>query len=232
MKVTKNVIAATLLIAIIALGSGCKTRKASLTPIPGGGIKPPGGGDSVFMEPIGGNTGNSSSSSNFDTEPLFPPPPGDFNTSDLAPGTGTGAGLTGDGTAPYGSDERTSFNDNFYADENFFAANTVYFDFDSSELSSAERPKAQEVGIVLNEKIGHHLLISGHCDERGTEEYNRALGERRALSVREYLISMGVDPSRIETRSFGEDRPADPGHDASAWSKNRRAEFTLLIPKN
>jgi peptidoglycan-associated lipoprotein len=74
--------------------------------------------------------------------------------------------------------------------------------------------------------------VDGHCDERGTEEYNRALGERRALAVREELILMGVDGQRVVTKSFGEDRPIDPGHDESAWKKNRRAEFILLTPPN
>ena len=74
------------------------------------------------------------------------------------------------------------------------------------------------------------LLIEGHCDERGTEEYNRALGERRALSVREFLVTLGVAPDRVETVSFGEDRPADPGHSSAAWDKNRRGEIVLLSP--
>ena len=75
------------------------------------------------------------------------------------------------------------------------------------------------------------LLIEGNCDERGTEEYNRSLGERRALAAREALAKLGVDPMRIETRSFGKDKPVDPGHDESAWAKNRRDDFVLLHPK-
>ena len=76
------------------------------------------------------------------------------------------------------------------------------------------------------------LLVEGHCDERGTEEYNRSLGERRALALREYLINSGIASDRIITRSYGEDRPAVQGHDETAWSKNRRGEFILLKPKN
>ena len=74
------------------------------------------------------------------------------------------------------------------------------------------------------------LLIDGHCDERGTEEYNRALGSRRALAVRKVLVEYGISPDRIRTRSWGEDKPVDPAHNEAAWAKNRRAEFILLLP--
>ena len=78
---------------------------------------------------------------------------------------------------------------------------------------------------------GKFLRIEGYCDERGTEEYNRALGDRRALSAREYLAKLGINPEDIQTISFGKDKPADPGHNAAAWAKNRRCEFVLLTPK-
>jgi peptidoglycan-associated lipoprotein len=87
------------------------------------------------------------------------------------------------------------------------------------------------VANYLKSNGGQAVLVEGHCDERGTPEYNRALGERRALSVRESLISLGVPGEGIHTVSFGEDRPADPGHNDAAWAKNRRAEFVLLKPK-
>ena len=75
------------------------------------------------------------------------------------------------------------------------------------------------------------MLVEGNCDERGTEEYNRSLGERRALAAREGLAKLGIDPMRVFTRSFGKDKPADTGHDDSAWAKNRRDDFVLLHPK-
>ena len=75
------------------------------------------------------------------------------------------------------------------------------------------------------------LLVEGNCDERGTEEYNRSLGEHRSLAAREGLAKLGIDPMRVFTRSYGKDKPADPGHDESAWSKNRRDDFVLLHPK-
>ncbi|MBP2683653.1 MAG: peptidoglycan-associated lipoprotein, partial [Deltaproteobacteria bacterium] len=71
------------------------------------------------------------------------------------------------------------------------------------------------------------LLIEGHCDERGTAEYNLALGERRAVAVMNYLVSLGVPKGNLSTISFGEERPLDPGHDEGAWARNRRAHFVL-----
>lgn len=111
------------------------------------------------------------------------------------------------------------------------AAETVYFDFDSSAIKSSQESKIQNVASALTSDPSLKVLVEGNCDERGTEEYNRSLGERRALAVREALAKNGVDPSRVRTMTFGEDRPADPNHDESAWAKNRRADFVLLRPK-
>lgn len=116
-------------------------------------------------------------------------------------------------------------------DRETFKANTVYFDFDRSAIKPSERSKIDAVANVLKSKPQTKVQIEGHCDERGTEEYNRSLGERRALAVREYLINTGIEANRIFTISYGEDRPADPGHNEAAWAKNRRAEFILLLPK-
>ncbi|MBK9139544.1 MAG: OmpA family protein [Verrucomicrobia bacterium] len=115
-------------------------------------------------------------------------------------------------------------------DTNYFAAQTVYFDFDSSLVKASEQGKAQSVGNEMKAKPQAKLMIDGHCDERGTEEYNRALGQRRAAALREFLIRYGLSPDQIYTRSFGEDRPVDPGHNEEAWRKNRRGEFILLLP--
>ena len=115
-------------------------------------------------------------------------------------------------------------------DTNYFKAQTVHFDFDSSFVKYSERPKVEVVAKVLKTVPEAKLLIDGHCDERGTEEYNRALGERRALALRAYLVQLGIDPNRIRTRSWGEDRPIDPRHNEEAWAKNRRGEFILLLP--
>jgi len=113
-----------------------------------------------------------------------------------------------------------------------FKMDTAYFDFDSSVVKSSEKSKVAAVADYLKAHPADGLSVEGHCDERGTEEYNRSLGERRALALREELVGAGVSASHVLTESFGKDRPADPGHDESAWSKNRRGEFILLtLPK-
>lgn len=116
-------------------------------------------------------------------------------------------------------------------DRSKFAAQTVYFAFDSSAVRSGEHTKIETVAAALQSDSGLYLLIEGHCDERGTEEYNRSLGERRALSLREELVKAGINPDRIQTLSFGEDKPAVQGHDEAAWGKNRRGEFIACTPK-
>lgn len=111
-----------------------------------------------------------------------------------------------------------------------FAAQTVFFDFDSAVLKGSEKAKADVVAAHLKANPFDAVKIEGHCDERGTEEYNRSLGERRALAVREALIAAGVAPDRVDTISFGEDKPLVPGHDEAAYKQNRRGEFILLTP--
>jgi len=116
------------------------------------------------------------------------------------------------------------------ADTNYFSAHAIHFEFDSALVRTTEYGHVHAVGDELKAKPENRLMIDGHCDERGTEEYNRALGERRALATREALIKYGVAPERISTRSWGEDRSVALGHDEDSWAKNRRAEFILLQP--
>jgi peptidoglycan-associated lipoprotein len=120
---------------------------------------------------------------------------------------------------------------NMKQDREVFAAQTVYFDFDRSNVKPGEVGKLEEVARRMKSEFqGKALLIEGHCDERGTEEYNRALGDRRALSVREKLAALGLDAGILHTITFGEEKPADPGHTEVAWARNRRAELILLSP--
>jgi peptidoglycan-associated lipoprotein len=119
---------------------------------------------------------------------------------------------------------------NWVAHAEILQADTVHFAYDSSVVKSSEKPHVSAVSDYLKANATNALRVEGHCDERGTEEYNRSLGERRALALRENLIALGIDPSRIETATFGKDRPIDPGHDESAWKKNRRGEFIVLTP--
>jgi len=104
---------------------------------------------------------------------------------------------------------------------------TIYFAFDDYSLSEQAEKKLIENAAWLINNPNKTIIIEGHCDERGTEEYNIALGERRANSAKKYLINLGVNPDQLSTISYGEERPADSGHDEDAWAKNRRAEFVM-----
>ncbi len=101
----------------------------------------------------------------------------------------------------------------------------IFYDFDSSALSKEAQDQLKQNAALLNKNAVQGATIEGHCDERGTSEYNIALGERRANSAKEYLTNLGISSSRLTTVSFGEERPFDPGHNEEAWAKNRRAHF-------
>jgi peptidoglycan-associated lipoprotein len=120
--------------------------------------------------------------------------------------------------------------DKYTPNAEIFKSDTVHFDFDSSVVKPDEGSKVAAVADYLKANAGEAVRIEGHCDERGTEEYNRALGERRALALREELARLGLDPMRVDTISFGKDKPEASGHDESAWKQNRRGVFILLTP--
>lgn len=103
----------------------------------------------------------------------------------------------------------------------------VYFDYDSAKVRPNEVSKIETVAAQLKSGTSK-LVVEGHCDERGTAEYNRALGERRAQAVREELVRLGVSADRISTVSYGKERPVDMGHEDTAWSRNRRCEFAVV----
>lgn len=107
----------------------------------------------------------------------------------------------------------------------------VYFGFDASALPAGEMAKIEAVAAHLQEKPGRVVIIEGNCDERGSNEYNLSLGDLRATSIRAYLESIGIAPNRIQTKSYGEEKPAVIGHDESAWAKNRRGEFAVFQHK-
>ena len=104
----------------------------------------------------------------------------------------------------------------------------IHFDFDKYSIQPGEAEILKENSALLKKYPGMKFQIEGHCDERGTGEYNLALGERRANSVKKYLASLGISPSSISTISYGEEKPFDPGHNEEAWTKNRRAHFVIL----
>ena len=104
----------------------------------------------------------------------------------------------------------------------------VLFDFDKYFIRDDAKPVLEENARWLNKWTTVRVLIEGHCDERGTEEYNLALGEKRAKSTLDYLTSLGIAANRVEIISYGKSQPLDPGHNEVAWQKNRRAQFTII----
>jgi len=116
-------------------------------------------------------------------------------------------------------------------DRAILKADTVYFDFDSSVIKASEKSKVAAVADYLKGNAANAVLIEGNCDERGTEEYNRALGDRRAVAVRDELISLGVAGDRVDVKTWGKDNPDNAqGHDEAAWHQNRRDDFVVLTP--
>jgi peptidoglycan-associated lipoprotein len=105
------------------------------------------------------------------------------------------------------------------------ATDPIYFDFDSYQVAEPSKAELQQVAEYLGKHPGSTVTISGHTDERGTTEYNLMLGDQRAKAAHDYLVRLGIDPLRIKTISFGEERPAVQGNTEEAWSKNRRDEF-------
>ncbi len=194
------------LAALLAFaGAGCKKQMDRTNPLLGYG-------NATIRD---GNAGN---------------PLGDGVKPGGTDGTGTGTVKPGtDGLLPQTGKRNI---DGRPQDREKYRSQTVYFDFDKHTVKATEAKKVQDAADKFKaEDPGTDLLIEGHCDERGTEGYNQALGEKRALAVRELLVSLGVPADRVHTVSFGKDKPAVVGHDESAYKKNRRGEFILVLPK-
>jgi len=104
----------------------------------------------------------------------------------------------------------------------------IHFDFDEYDIRPGDAEILKENAALLKKFSNVKIQIEGHCDERGTIEYNLALGERRANNAKQYLISLGISPDRISTISYGKERPLDPGHNEEAWAKNRRVHLIIL----
>jgi peptidoglycan-associated lipoprotein len=155
------------------------------------------------------------------------PGPGTPITSDTSTGNNTVRSDTPQGNIGASTTDITGWDQN--RDE--FKAQTVYFDYDKSNIKPGELAKLEEVARRMKSSFqGKALLVEGHCDERGTEEYNRSLGDKRAQSGREKLVQLGLSADVIHTISFGEEKPAESGHDEAAWKKNRRIELILCSP--
>ena len=131
-------------------------------------------------------------------------------SSSSAPSSSVGSGSTVSAPAPGSAEEFITVGDR------------VYFDFDKSEIRSSDASTLNDQAAWLKRYPNVTIVIEGHCDERGTREYNLALGERRANAVKEYLVSRGISANRIDTISYGKERPAVLGSNESAWQQNRR----------
>ena len=107
----------------------------------------------------------------------------------------------------------------------------IYFAFDKSTIESEAREILKRLASLLDSNKNYSLVIEGHCDERGTVEYNLALGQRRADAAMKYQVDLGLDKESIKTITYGKERPLDPGHDEEAWAKNRRAHFLTTLKK-
>lgn len=128
----------------------------------------------------------------------------------------TSGGYAGGDASGMGSSDRDSF-----------VNEDVYFSFDSSALSSTAQEVLQRKAQFMRGNSGVSVDIEGHCDERGTSEYNMALGDRRARSAKDFLVNLGIPSSMMNTISYGEERPVDGDHGEDAWAKNRRAHFLI-----
>ena len=113
------------------------------------------------------------------------------------------------------------------AAKNMFVNEDIYFDFDSYVLTGVAQDILMRKAQWLRVNPDASVTIEGHCDERGTNEYNLALGDKRAEIVKAYLVNLGIDAGRLPTISYGEERPVDTGHNEEAWAKNRRAHFVV-----
>ena len=107
-------------------------------------------------------------------------------------------------------------------------ATMIHFDYDKANIRSDDAGVLDQKVSILQANPNLRIRIAGHCDERGSDEYNLALGNRRATSSKQYLVSHGIEAGRIETVSYGEERPLAPGHDEASWAQNRRDEFEII----
>ena len=160
---------------------------------------------------------------------------GDVQTVDTNDGAGAGAGVSDIDTV-LGQDGKPATELKFDQDPNYMRCTDVdfapvYFAFDASNLKDSELAKIEAVAQHLQANPTRVVMVEGNCDERGSNEYNLTLGELRAGSVRDYLLRLGLAAERVQTKSYGEEKPAVSGTGESAWAKNRRGEFAIFRHK-
>lgn len=185
--------------------TGCRKKSGFVTPLPAG---------AMAKNPQDSRAG------------LAMPLPADMNSGNPTANPLSADQINSGGGIPQTSKDRSLWN----KDREMFKANMVHFAFDSSTVRSEDQSKVAAVADYLKANKSAAVLVEGHCDERGTEEYNRALGDRRAIAIREQLVTLGVDATQVDTITFGEDRPLVQGSGEDAWRQNRRGEFVLLTP--
>jgi len=149
-----------------------------------------------------------------------------FGTGTDTAGSGSGFGNGGDSSSSGGLSKFDQANTNWESGSTY-GLNTIYFDFDSSAIRPDAMATLKSNAENIKKVPGRLIQIAGHCDSRGTQEYNLALGERRALAVRTFLTQCGVPGDRLTTISYGAEMPAVPGNSEASWAKNRRAEFNV-----
>jgi peptidoglycan-associated lipoprotein len=140
-----------------------------------------------------------------------------------SPETDTGPGVT-DFDIPEPERDET-----IYIEPTNVTFDNIHFEYDRYNIMDKDIPTLEEIASWLREHPDSKMLIEGHCDERGTNEYNMALGEQRALAARRYLVGLGIDPNRLTTISYGEERPLALGSNEAAWAQNRRDHFTVSM---
>ena len=160
---------------------------------------------------------------------------GDVQTVDTNDGAGAGAGVSDIDTV-LGQDGKPATELKFDQDPNYTRCTDVdfapvYFAFDASNLKDSELAKIEAVAQHLQANPTRVVMVEGNCDERGSNEYNLTLGELRAGAVRDYLLRLGIAAERVQTKSYGEEKPAVAGSGESVWSKNRRGEFAIFQHK-
>lgn len=215
-----------LILAVSLMTSGCKNPKPGLTDIP----------TTSPRIKQAGPTGPNQITNNGIRTPGSGSDSGIAYGNDGGPGSGSNIGsgiddLTDEQFANMSPDAQREYFEGRPMDREALKAYTVYFDFDSSSVRPTDMANVQSVASYLSSHADCALLIEGHCDERGTDEYNQALGERRAQSVKEAIANAGIASHRVRTLSYGESKPAVDGTTAEAYAKNRRGEFVLLLPK-
>ena len=160
---------------------------------------------------------------------------GDVQTVDTNDGAGAGAGVSDIDTV-LGQDGKPATELKFDQDPNYTRCTDVdfapvYFGFDASNLAPSELAKIEAVAQHLKDNADRVVIVEGNCDERGSNEYNLSLGDQRAISIRDYIATLGVAAGRMQTKSYGEEKPAVLGTGEEVWAKNRRGEFAIFKHK-